>query len=148
MYFQTMLSSDMMLVVLVLLLLPPYDIQAQQATSIAAINRLVLFFCFLFITFHVYCLVVPTIFNEEAYLTCESIFHKALNSFKFECETTFESVPWTNQYLVMRVKFLAQGNNGCLWWGSNTRPPHLESDVQPTAPRCYMWINTSSCGVR
>ena len=49
MYFQTMLSSDMMLVVLVLLLLPPYDIQAQQATSIAAINRLVfLFFLFLF----------------------------------------------------------------------------------------------------
>ena len=94
MYFQTMLSSDMMLVVLVLLLLPPYDIQAQQATSIAAINRLVLFkFCFLFICFHVYCLVVPTIFNEEAYLTCESIFHKALTSFKFDCETTFESVP-------------------------------------------------------
>ena len=34
-----------------------------------------------------------------------------------------------------QVKFLAQRNNGGLWWGSNPRPPHYESDVQPTAPR-------------
>jgi len=39
-----------------------------------------------------------TIFNEEAYLTFKSIFHKALNFFKFDCEITLESVPGTNQY--------------------------------------------------
>ena len=33
-------------------------------------------------------------------------------------------------------KKFAQGNNGGLWWGSNSRPPHYESDVQPTAPHC------------
>ena len=31
--------------------------------------------------------------------------------------------------LAIRVKFLAKGNNGGLWWGSNPRPPHYESDV-------------------
>ena len=36
---------------------------------------------------------ILTIFNEGAYL---SIFHKALNLFKFDCE--IESVPGTNQY--------------------------------------------------
>ena len=32
-----------------------------------------------------------------------------------------EFVPGTNQYLAMRVKFLAQWNNVGLWWGSNSR---------------------------
>jgi len=41
---------------------------------------------------------VLTIFNEAAYLTSESIFHKALNLFYFDCEITLESVPGTNQY--------------------------------------------------
>ena len=39
-----------------------------------------------------------TIFNEGAYLTFKSIFHKALNLFQFDCEITLESVPGTNQY--------------------------------------------------
>jgi len=43
-----------------------------------------------------------------------SIFHKALNLFKFACKITLESIPGTNQYLAIRVKFLAQGNNGGL----------------------------------
>ena len=41
---------------------------------------------------------VLTIFNERAYLTFESIFHKALYVFQFDCEITLESVPETNQY--------------------------------------------------
>ena len=41
---------------------------------------------------------VCTIFNEGAYLTIKSIFHKALNSFQFDCEIMLESVPGTNQY--------------------------------------------------
>jgi len=52
-----------------------------------------------------------TLFNEGAYLTFKSIFHKALNLFEFNCEITLESVPVTNQYKATRVKFLAQGNN-------------------------------------
>jgi len=28
-----------------------------------------------------------------------------------------ESVSGANQYYARRVKFLAQGNNGILWWG-------------------------------
>ena len=47
---------------------------------------------------------VLTIFNEGT-------FHKALNLFKFDCEITLETVPETNQYIAIRVKFLAQGNN-------------------------------------
>ena len=43
------------------------------------------------------CLVL-TIFNEEAYLTFKSIFHKALNLFWFDCEIMLESVPGTNQF--------------------------------------------------
>jgi len=35
--------------------------------------------------------------------------------------------------------FLAQGNNGGIWWGSNPQPPHYESDVQPTAPVQVRW---------
>ena len=38
------------------------------------------------------------IFNEEAYLTFMSIYHKTLNLFQFDCEITLESVPGTNQY--------------------------------------------------
>ena len=41
---------------------------------------------------------VLTIFNEVAYLTFKSIFHKALNLFKFDYDITLESVPGTNQY--------------------------------------------------
>jgi len=41
---------------------------------------------------------VLTIFSEGAYFTLESIFHKALNLFKFDCEITLESVPGTNKY--------------------------------------------------
>jgi len=44
------------------------------------------------------CTLVLTIFNEGAYLTFKSIFHKALNLFKLNCEITLESVPRTNQY--------------------------------------------------
>ena len=40
---------------------------------------------------------VLTIFNEGAYLTFKSIFHKTPNLFKFDCEITLESVPGTNQ---------------------------------------------------
>jgi len=47
-------------------------------------------------------------------LTFKSIFHKALKLFQFDCEITIESVPGTNQYLAIKVKFLAQGNNGGL----------------------------------
>ena len=36
---------------------------------------------------------VLTIFNEGAYLTFKSIFHKALNLFQFDCELMLESVP-------------------------------------------------------
>jgi len=37
-------------------------------------------------------------FNEGAYLTFKTIFHKALNLFKFDCDITLEFVPGTNQY--------------------------------------------------
>jgi len=42
--------------------------------------------------------VVLLIFNEGAYLRFQSIFHKALNLFRFDCDITLESVPGTNQY--------------------------------------------------
>ena len=80
-------------------------------------------------------ILVLTLFNEVAYFAFKSIFHKALNLFKFDCEITLHSVPGTNQYYAIREKFLAQGNNGALWLGSNQRPPHYVSDVQPTAQR-------------
>ena len=70
---------------------------------------------------------VSTIFNEGAYLTFKSIFHKALNLL------TLESVSGTNQYQAIMVMFLAQGNNGGLGLDSNPRPLHYESDVQTTA---------------
>ena len=41
----------------------------------------------------VFLVLVLTIFNEGAYLAFKSIFHKALNIFKFDCEFTLESVP-------------------------------------------------------
>ena len=84
-----------------------------------------------------------TIFNEGTYLTFKSIFHKAHNLFYFDCEITIESVPGTNQYQAIRIKSLAPGNNGGLWWGSNPRRPHYESDVQPTAQR-RPFINQAS----
>ena len=59
--------------------------------------------------------------DEGAYLACKSIFHKALNLFKFDCEITLESSPGTNQYLAMKVPFLAQGNTGAFPWDSNQR---------------------------
>ena len=42
--------------------------------------------------------------------TFKSIFHRALNLFKFNCEITHEFVSGTNQYLAIRVNFLAQTN--------------------------------------
>ena len=57
---------------------------------------------------------VLTILAEAAYLTFESIVHKALNVFKFDCEITLKSVPGTNQYQAMSVKFIAQEKNGSL----------------------------------
>ena len=48
------------------------------------------------------------------------IFHKSLNLFQwFYSEVTLESVPGTKQYLAMRVKVVAQGSTGCLWYCSN-----------------------------
>ena len=44
------------------------------------------------------CLFVLMILNKGAYLTFMSIFHKALNLFKFDCEITLESVPGINEY--------------------------------------------------
>ena len=41
---------------------------------------------------------VLTIFNEGAYLTFKSIFHKALNLFQFDCDIMLEYVPGNNQY--------------------------------------------------
>ena len=76
-------------------------------------------------------------------MTFKSIFHKAHNLFYFDCEITIESVPGTNQYQAIRIKSLAPGNNGGLWWGSNPRRPHYESDVQPTAQR-RPFINQAS----
>ena len=38
------------------------------------------------------------IFNEGAYLTFKSFFHKALNLFQFDCEIKLKSVPGSNQY--------------------------------------------------
>jgi len=39
----------------------------------------------------------------------------------FYCEITLESVPETNQYYSIMVRFLAKGNNGSLWCGSSSR---------------------------
>jgi len=41
---------------------------------------------------------VFTLSNEGAYLKHMSIYFKALNLFKFDCEITRESVPGTNPY--------------------------------------------------
>ena len=54
--------------------------------------------CFSNIAFRLDLFLVLTIFNEGAYLPFKSIFHKALNSFKFDCEITLESVSGTNQF--------------------------------------------------
>ena len=45
-------------------------------------------------------------------------------------------------WVLYLFNFLAQGNNGGLWWGSNPRPPHYESDVQLTASRHPFKIGT------
>ena len=42
--------------------------------------------------------VSQTLFNEGAYSTLKSIFHKAHNLFKFNCEITLKSIPGPNQY--------------------------------------------------
>jgi len=39
-----------------------------------------------------------TIVYKGGYFTFRSIFHKALNLFKFDCEITLEFIPGTNQY--------------------------------------------------
>ena len=46
-----------------------------------------------------------------------------------------ESVPGTNQYSEMRLKCLAQENNGSLWWGLNAQLTDYESDALHTVPR-------------
>ena len=40
---------------------------------------------------------VLTLFKEEAYLTFNSIFHKALNLSKFDCLIMLEFIPGTNR---------------------------------------------------
>ena len=50
-----------------------------------------------------------------------------------------ETVPGNDQYLAIRTKYIAQGNGG-LGLGSNTRPPHYELDVHPTAPRRPLYL--------
>ena len=65
---------------------------------------------------------VLTISNEGAYLTFKSIFHKALNLFQ-------------QPVLGNKGKVSCSRKQQGLSWGSNPRPPHYESDVQPTAPR-------------
>jgi len=43
------------------------------------------------------------IFHEGSYLTFKSIFHKALNLFKFDCEFTLKYVPGTKHYCVRPI---------------------------------------------
>jgi len=50
------------------------------------------------LVYTIYAVLVLTIFNEGAYLTFKSIYHKALNLFEFDCDITLESVSGTNQY--------------------------------------------------
>jgi len=59
-----------------------------------------------------------------------------------------KSVLGTNHYSEMRVKFLAQGNTGSLWWVLNSRLANYTSDVlaiAPSHPSCvcsqYLGIN-------
>ena len=52
----------------------------------------------------------------------------------FECEIKFKTVPWTNQYWAMRVKFLVQGNNRILWWCYNSWLTDYESDALTIVP--------------
>ena len=47
-----------------------------------------------------------------------------------------KSVPGTNQYKAIRVKFLAQGNNGGLWWGSNSRLTGIHRSRVRRATHC------------
>ena len=46
------------------------------------------------------------------------------NLFQFDCEITLESLPEINQYYAIRVKFLAQGNNGA-FDGARTHDLHI-----------------------
>jgi len=41
---------------------------------------------------------------------------------------TLEFFPGTNQYKVMRVKFLAEENKGSLSWGWNSQPTNYKAD--------------------
>ena len=62
-----------------------------------------------------------------------------LNLFWFDCEFTLESVPGTNQYLSNKGKVSCstkpRGWGGGFDGARTPRPPHYESDVQPTVPR-------------
>ena len=49
---------------------------------------------------------VLAIFKEFSIIPDKWMFHKALNSFKFDCEIMLDSLPRTNQYEAMRVKFI------------------------------------------
>ena len=86
-------------------------------------------------------------FNEYAYFTFKSIFHKAFTVCLFDCEIRLKSVPETNQYQPMRSKFLAQGNNWSLWWCWNKRHTY-ESHATPCGTVCLqkeMSILRSRC---
>ena len=81
-----------------------------------------------------------TIFNEGAYLTYKSIFHKALNLFKFDCEIMLKSVPRNQPVLSNKGKVSCSRKQWGPWWGSNPRPLHYEIDMQrthcATSPLC------------
>ena len=51
---------------------------------------------------------------------------------------TLESVPGTNQYYAIRVKFLAQGNNGGFCWGSNSRMTDIHRLLVRRSTHCAM----------
>ena len=67
-----------------------------------------------------------TIFIEGANLTFKSIFHKALPQFILVRLWNHARIRSWNQPVLSNNEFLAQGNNGDLWWCSNPRPPHYE----------------------
>ena len=66
---------------------------------------------------------VLTLSKPETFLThmqtCNMIHsgNSYLYIYKFHCEVTLESVPGNNRFWAMRIKLLAQGNNGSLWRG-------------------------------
>ena len=74
---------------------------------------------------------VLTIFNEGAYLTLKSIFHKALKYFSSKCDITLKSVP------ALSIK----GKVTCSRKQQGSNPWH----PQPTAPLDYGCLNVTYC---